>query len=198
MSFVDTKVTKLDESYQAVSWSVTLKFDCRELNFLKIESLDILLAVIDCFLIDHIHLKAMRLEISIVRKHNRSSVTKVTLLIWKWEFHFRLVWKKRQERSEYIWKFCPSRIRIIPEIWARLLRVSAPAPGEATLVKKSPRLNYECCPALAVKHHTKLLLEEILDEENVRDEGSQLAVSGWRLCGAQLSCNQENCKPAIV
>ena len=70
----------------------------------------------DRLLFDRPHTFAMRLEISIVRKHYRSSVTKVTLLIWKWEFHFRLVWKKRQERSEYIWKFCPSRIRIIPEI----------------------------------------------------------------------------------
>ena len=81
---------------------------------------------------------------------------------------------------------------------ARRLRVSAPAPGEATLVKKSPRLNYECCPAPAVKHHTKLLLKEILDEENVRDEGWQLAAGGWRLCRAQFSCNHENCTPAIV
>ena len=137
----------------------------------------------------------MRLEISIVRKHYRSSVTKVTLLIWKWEFHFRLVWKKRQERSEYIWKFCPSRIRIIPEIWARRLRVSAPAPGEATLVKKSPRLNYECCPALAVKHpNTKLLLKEILDEENVRDEGWQLAdgdCAGLNLAAIRRTANQQ-------
>ena len=116
------------------------------------------------------------LENSIVRKHNRRNMIKVTLLMWEWEFHFRLVWKKRQERSEYIWKFCPSRIRIIPEIWARRLRVSASAPGEALRVKKSPHLNHESCPAPAVKHHTKLLLKEILDQENVRDEG-------WRVGG---------------
>ena len=41
---------------------------------------------------------------------------------------------------------------------------------------KSPHLNHESCPAPAVEHpNTKLLLKEVLDEENMRDEGWQLA-----------------------
>ena len=72
--------------------------------------------------------------------------------------------------------------------------MSAPAPGEATLVKKSPHLNYECCPAMAVKHHTKLLLKEVLDEENVRDEGWQLAdgdCAGLNLAAIRRTANQQ-------
>ena len=72
--------------------------------------------------------------------------------------------------------------------------MSASAPGVSTLVKKSPRLNHESCPALAVKHHTKLLLKEIPDEENMRDEGWQLAdgdCAGLNLAAIRRTANQQ-------
>ena len=61
--------------------------------------------------------------------------------------------------------------------------MSASAPGEATLVKKSPHLNYESCPAPAVKHHTKLLLKEILEKENVR-------VEVWKMADGARASNE--------